>query len=254
MVAASLSAELRREQTALADRVTAEMLSVYGALNFKAIDMSAPGFIEAAVSVADRGHREASVLGGDMYLSMRRDAGVTGAFNVALPEFDARQLRIDLVALGPVAAKKLLSQGKRIPEAAKRVFTLTAGRVSTASLAGARDTISASTAKDQQAVAYARQTQSGACDFCMLMAENTYKSAYSAMYASGGRRRAKAPQAAGQTFHDHCRCTLVTLFQGEIAPGAKDRQAFLADWVRASKQGTGFEEFVAEREGFSVSA
>lgn len=255
MVAASLSAELRREQTAIADRVTAEMLSIYGALNFKAIDMSAPGFIEAAVSVADRGHREASVLGGDMYLSMRRDAGVAqGGFDVARPEFDARQLRVDLVALGPVAAKKLLSRGERIPEAARRVFTLTAGRVSTASLAGARDTISASTVKDRQAVAYARQTQSGACEFCLLMAENTYKSAYSALYASGTRGRAKAPQPMGATFHDHCRCTLVTLFQGEIAPGARDRQAFLAEWVKASKQGTGFEEFVAERGGIRLGA
>lgn len=254
MVAASLSAELRREQTEIADRVTAEMLSIYGALNFKAIDMSAPGFIEAAVSVADRGHREASVLGGDMYLSMRRDAGVVGSFEVARPEFDARQLRIDLVALGPVAAKKLLSRGERIPDAAQKVFTLTAGRVSKASISGVRDTISASTVQDQQAVAYARQTSTGACDFCLLMAENTYRSAYSAMYAAGGRKRAKAPQPAGSTFHDHCRCTLVTLFQGEIAPGAKDRQRFLADWANASKQGTGFEEFVAEREGFSLSA
>lgn len=251
MVTASLASELRREQTALADRVTVEMLGVYGALNFKALDVSSPGFIEAAVAVAERGHREASALGGDMYLSMRRDAGVAGQFDVARPKFDAVQLRRDLTVLGPVAAKKLLSRGERIPDAAKSVFTLTSGRVSKTALQGTRDAISGSSGADQQAVAYARQVRAGACDFCVLLAENTYRSAESAMFAAGTRGRAKAPQPAGATFHDHCRCTLVPLFQGQIAPGSRDRQAFIAQWVSASKQGMSYRDF-AEKSGLTL--
>lgn len=252
MVAAALSNELRREQTAIAERATTEMLAVYGSLNFKAIDLSAPGFIEASVSVAERRHREASVLGGDMYLSMRRDAGVAGNFQVEWAEFDAEQLRRDLIVLGPVAAKKLMSQGERIPRAARSVFKLTAGRVAKASIAGVRDTISGTTAKDSQAVAYARQVGSNPCDFCLMLSANTYKSAYAALYSGGARKRSKAPQPAGSKFHDHCKCTLVTLFAGEIAPGAQDQQAFLADWAKASGQGTGFREFVEQREGVAL--
>lgn len=252
MVAAALATELRTEQQRIAERATGEMLTLYGAFQFTDVDATAPAFIEASVSVADRFHREASALGGNMYLSMRRDAGVAGHYVVARPEFDAVQLRRDLIALGPVAAKKLMSRGVRIPDAAKRVFTMSAGRVATASLAGVRDTITASTVDDSQAVAYARQTQSDACDFCLTMAENTYRSAQTAQFASGGRRRAKAPQPAGSTFHDHCRCTVLPLFRGEIAPGARDRQAFLAEWATASRQGTGFREFIEQKEGFSL--
>lgn len=243
VVAANLSNDFRREQTVIAEQVTYEMLAVFGALNFKALDMSSPGFIEAAVSVAERGHRQSVALGGDMYLSMRRDAGVMGNFRVDEAVFDPTQLRRDLVALGPVAAKKLLSRGERIPDAASRVFTLTSGRVSKSSIAGARDTISRSTVSDDRAVAYARQVGSNPCDFCSMLSANTYKSAYAAMYSAGGRKRAKAPQPLGATFHDHCKCTLVTLFGGELPDPAKGEQEFLKSWVGASKQGVDFRTF-----------
>lgn len=246
MVAATLSSELRREQAAIADRVTQEMLAIFGSLNFKAIDMSSPGFIEAAISVTKRGHAQASTLGGDMYLSMRREAGVAGAFDVYRPEVDVAELRRALIVLGPVAAKNLMSSGVRIPDAAQRVFTLTAGRVSKTAIAGARDTISGTSVLDSQAVAYARQTGSDPCDFCILMAENTYRDAYSALYSSGTRRRGqKNPQPMRSTYHDHCKCTVVTLFRGQIAPGAQDRQAFLKEWVAASQQGMSFTDFQA---------
>lgn len=245
MVAATLSSELRREQAAIADRVTQEMLAVFGSLNFKAIDMSSPGFIEAAVSVAERGHTQASSLGADMYLSMRREAGVAGGFDFYRPEIDVAELRRALIVLGPIAAKNLMSSGVRIPDAAQRVFTLTAGRVSRTVLGGVRDTISGTSVIDGQAVAYARQTGSDPCRFCLLMAENTYKDAYSALYSAGNRKRAKNPQPMGSKYHDHCKCTVVTLFQGQIAPGARDRQAFLKEWVSASGQGVSFADFLA---------
>lgn len=247
-----LTAELRAEQQQIAQRATAEMLALFGALQFKAIDATAPAFIEASVSVADRYHREASALGGDMYLSMRRDAGIVGHFAVARPEFDDVQLRRDLVVLGPVSAKKLMGQGVRIQDAAKSVFTLTSGRVATAALAGSRDTLSRSANADRQAVAYARQTASGACDFCLLMAENTYKDAYSALYASGTRKRAKAAQPMGSKFHDHCRCTLFPLFRGGpvtdvLAKKRASAEDFRNAWLNASGQGATYREFLTSR-------
>lgn len=254
MATAAQVSEMRSEQQRISQRATAEMLAMFGGLQFKDVDATAPAFIEASVSVADRYHREASAVGAEMYLSMRREAGVAGHFTVARPAFDDVQLRRDLIVLGPVAAKKLMRDGVRISDAAKRVFTLTSGRVSKAALAGARDTISRSTNADPTAVAYARQTASDACDFCFLMAENTYKDAYSAMYAIGTRKRAKRPQPMGAKFHDHCRCTLVTLFDGQVAPGARDRQAFFAEWAEASRQGQGFKDFVGQKEGFSLGS
>lgn len=253
MVAANLSSELRREQTLIADRATAEMLAIYGSLNFKAIDFSAPGWVEASVSVAQRYHAQASALGADMYLSMRRDAGVAGQYRAVRPALDERELRRALIVLGPIAAKNYMSQGIRIPDAARQVFTLTAGRVSKSALAGARDAITASTVSDSQAVAYARQVGTNPCDFCLTMAENTYKDAYSAMYSAGTRKRAKAPQPMGSKFHDHCKCTVVPLFDGQIAPGAREKQAFAAEWAKASRQGTGFRDFIEQKEGFSLA-
>lgn len=204
------------------------------------------------MSVAERAHAQASSLGADMYLSMRREAGVAGRYEAYRPALNEVELRRALVVLGPVAAKNFMAGGARIPDAARRVFTLTAGRVSRTALGGVRDTISGTTMQDSQAVAYARQVGADPCDFCLLMAENTYKDAYSALYSSGTRKRNKNPQPMGSTFHDHCKCTVVTLFEGQIAPGAKDRQAFLAEWATASKQGAGFRDFIEQKEGFSL--
>lgn len=244
MVAAMQLAELRREQVAIAGRATAEMLAVFGSLNFRAVDLSAPGFVEAAVSVAERTHAQAHAVGADMYLSMRRDAGVAGQFQVARPVFDSAELRRGLIVLGPIAAKKLMSDGVRIPEAAKRVFTLTSGRVSKTALAGVRDTISGSTVQDSQAVAYARQTSSGACDFCVMLAGNTYRSAETAMQSGGRRKRNKVAQPAGEPFHDHCRCALVTIFQGQLPDGGVDRREFSQAWHDATQQGLSHDEFL----------
>lgn len=252
MVTATLAMELRREQTAIAARVTDEYLSTFGALNFKAIDLSSPGFIEASVSIAERGHRESGVLGSDMYLSMRRDAGVSGSVELATPELDKAQLRRDLIILGPVAAKRLMSQGIRIPEAAQRVFTLTAGRVAKTAISGTRDTISATTRLDDQAFAYARQTAAGACDFCVMLAGNTYKSAETAMFSSGMRKRNKAAQPAGEKFHDHCRCTLITLFRSQMPERRRlSRRQFSEAWVEASRQGMRYTDFL-DRNGLTV--
>ena len=237
MVAATLASELRREQTVIADRATAEMLAVFGSLNFKAIDFSAPGWVEASVSVAQRYHAQASALGADMYLSMRRDAGVAGQFDYYRPELDVQELRAALIVLGPVAAKKLMSDGVRIPDAAQRVFTLTAGRVSKTALGGVRDTISGTAVKDPQAVA------SDPCDFCLLMAENTYTSAYTAMYSAGNRKRNTNPQPMGSKYHDHCQCTVISIFRGQLA-GVGNKQQFMMSWVQASQQGAGFDAFV----------
>lgn len=254
MAVSTLVSELRREQSRIAEGVTTELLALYGAFNFKAIDATAPAFIEASVSVADRWHRKASEVGGDMYLSMRSDAGVAGHYTVDRPQFNERQLRRDLIILGPVAAKKALSSGARIPTAARNVFTLTAGRVSTASLAGVRDTISRTSVRDAQVTSYARQTQADACDFCLMLAENTYKDAYSAMYSSGSRKRAKSPQPMGSKFHDHCRCVLVPLFRGgpvtEVLAAKRDREKrFREAWAEASGQSERVAEILAARAG-----
>lgn len=244
MVAASLSTQLRREQTAIAEQTTLEMYSVFGVLNFKNLDASSAGFIEASVSVAQKAHARAGELGGDMYLAMRRDAGVAGQFTAYRPQFDADELRAALVVLGPVGAKKLMSSGHRIPDAAQRVFTATSGRVATAALAGTRDAITGSTMQDSRAIAYGRQTRAGACDFCLIMSENTYKDAFSAMYSAGNRGRAKAPQPMGATFHDHCGCTVVTLFDGQLPERAKERTEFFRAWNTATRQGVDPNEFI----------
>ncbi|HUH52601.1 MAG TPA: hypothetical protein VLZ31_00960 [Microbacteriaceae bacterium] len=240
----TLTREMRREQNQLAELATAEMLTIFGSLNFKNIDVSAPGFIEASVSVAERYHNEATYLGADMYLSMRSQAGVAGRFDVVSPGLDSVQLRKDLVYLAPISAKKLMSQGQRIPDTARTVFTLTSGRVTKTVLDGSRQTIEASTVADSQAVAYARQTSAGACDFCVLMAENTYKHAEDALYSSGTRKRAKKPQAAGSKYHDHCRCTVVTLFNNEMPQRWHDKQEFREAWFDATNQGIDPHEFI----------
>lgn len=252
MVAATLVNELRREQTAIADQAAREMLANFGALNFKAIDLSSPGFIDASIAVAERSHREAAGLGADMYLSMRRDAGVAGQFTVERSRLDREELRHALIVLGPVAAKKLMARGERIPDVAAKVFTLTAGRVSKSALAGTRDTISRSSNADPLAVAYARQTSSTACDFCVMLAGNTYKSAQAAMFSSGTRKRNKAPQPAGEPFHDHCKCALVTIFQGQLPGGRAGSNQFSQAWYEATQQGLSHTEFM-KRTGLAHS-
>ncbi|MCS4277724.1 hypothetical protein M2390_002933 [Mycetocola sp. BIGb0189] len=244
----ALAADLRREQIKLADRLVLDLVEVFGALNFKGIDTSAPGWAAAVIAATTTHHRAAAELGATMYLDLRREVGVKGPVNIATPDLDRGALEAALALNGPYAAKHGMAIGRRISELAPAIFANTAGAATKLALAGSRDTIEITADTDPKALSYVRIASAKPCDFCALMTQKSYLSMQSAGTAAGTRNRALNPRARGASYHAHCRCTVVPYFSADSWPDGAHRQAeTYADlWKRAASFG-GTEQQITKR-------
>lgn len=231
--ATDLAVEYRARQVEIAKSTAQDMLNVAGALNFKAVDLSSTGWMTAVEAVVARRYHESVQLGQDMYLGFRSVSGVQGAAALTIPNLDRDKLIRALVVLGPYAAKHGMADGEPIPELATRVLTNTAGAAIRASLAGARDTVQGTAIADTQCIGYTRVTNGKPCNFCAMVAANTYRSIQSASESSGARRRSASPQPPRSKYHNHCQCRAVPIFNQKSWPdGTKRRANEYADLYR----------------------
>lgn len=224
-----LSNQFRADQIDLARESTTKLLEVSGALNFKAVDSSAPGWIAAVESIVVPAHERSVQLGAALYGDYRLASGVAGAAPVVIPELDRRALRNALTILGPYAAKHAMAQGMSISKTFENVFANTAGTAVKTVLGGGRDTVQGSSVSDTVCVGYQRVTSSSPCPFCAMVAQNTYRSVESASQSSGTRKRSANPQPPKSRYHSHCRCTVVPIFSAASWPAGYKSKA--SDWA-----------------------
>ncbi|MDV7077704.1 hypothetical protein R4171_17290 [Gordonia amicalis] len=71
------------------------------------------------------------------------------------------------------------------------------------------------------------------CAWCTMLASRgpSYRSANSALYASGRRGRRRA----GETYHDHCDCKAVLVRRGQDWPGREQHEVLEDLWSEATK-------------------
>jgi len=231
----SLSSDLRKEQIRLSRSTTNSLAEVFAALSFKALDASANGWVTAAESIARKAHREAIDLGASFYLDYRREAGVRGKIGITRADFDGEKLRSSLIALGPWQAKHLLSEHYPIVDAARTVFTMTAGSAVRRVLAGSRETIQNTSFNDGYVGYWRRVTGPHPCGFCAMVAMNLFNSEASATFVqgrgmdpaltkgkSGGQGKglkARGGQAIGEKYHDHCQCHAIPAIRDAFPDG-----------------------------------
>jgi hypothetical protein len=161
---------------------------------------------------------------------LRQHAAVEG-FTVDPIAADLSRDRAEtsLRVTGPVSFKTHMRTGGS-PEASLRTMQTTlTGATQRLVLAGDRETVNDTIAASDVIVGYRRVTSGSACAFCSMLASRgaAYKSSRSVVLT-----------AAGTAYHDHCRCTVVPLYEHEDEP--ESVQALRDQWdeVTAGLSGT----------------
>lgn len=98
---------------------------------------------------------------------------------------------------------------------------------------GSRDTIRVASLADPAARAYVRVARADACPFCLMLASRGAVYASSATASrTGSSGRSRGRQQAGEAFHDHCRCTPVPVFDGQIP---EFNRTLAIEWEQVTK-------------------
>lgn len=192
-------AEYRAGLSEIRTEAAARLTDAFPALEFKALDDSSPRWVLMTERIVEDAHGKALTLTRDAYTSMRRAAGHAGEVAFVLPAPDKGKLRASMLYLGPFSAKRALSGGARIPDAAETVYSNTTARALLEAMSGARGSMRATSLRDPAAQGWRRFANAGACRFCRMLADR------GAVY-----RRETAFFAA----HLHCGCSAGPVFVG----------------------------------------
>lgn len=84
-----------------------------------------------------------------------------------------------------------------------------------------RDTIHDAVRNDPRPVGYARRPQADACAFCLMLASRG--AVYSSEAAATQASRTRGTRAAGESYHDNCKCEPVPIFAPADVPAENAR-------------------------------
>lgn len=230
MTPEQISEEHRAAQLRLNRQTNDRLADVLPALNLRDIDGSAPGWLVAVGSVTAGLHDASTSLGQEAYLAYRREAGARGSVQFLTSLLDERELQASLLRMGPYWAKKAMARGARIPDVARMLLGQTSGVSLRYGQAGGRDLISRTAARDTRSVGWMRIARGDACGFCKLVADK------GAIY-----KESTATFAA----HDHCQCTAVPMFDGQVVgPEASAIQYIASKRQRTTAEKAALREWV----------
>lgn len=223
--------EYQAAQTELAREVTDGLAVTMGALDLTRVDASAPGWVAAATSVVQRGHRKGVQLG-TQYAEQFSDEGlISGRFRVNPATADVNAIAASLTVLGPHRAKHLMSRGADFETVARTILAGVAGAGTRHAVGGMRETVRKTYTRVR------RIAKSGCCGFCAMLATREYwiesgtDAATSAAGVVVGRNkgRTRGNQRIGEKFHDHCKCEVVPISDGLQPDGYEDRLELFED-------------------------
>jgi hypothetical protein len=155
--------------------------------------------------------RRSTDLATRFYQDARRSAGVAGDFTPAIPvELEDQRLLKSLDATGIATYEKSLRAGASPEKAADRSAVTLSGSASNLALEGGRSVIDESVQDDDEAIGWARVTDSDPCPWCLMMASRgaTYHSA-----ATAGKEKDSHFIGDGDfKWHNHCGCAAVPVW------------------------------------------
>jgi hypothetical protein len=189
---AALTARNRRDLLAIRAVVLRRLQVLWP--SFRPDDLASWDRFNYLASVLVRaGNRDAAGIAARYFEQCRTAAAVPGVVvpQLALePPMD--MLARSLTATGLVGTIRALSVGYSEDAALANGFVRLAGAATRYVLDGARDTITASTARDPRAPRWQRVTGGNPCDFCQMLE---------------GRGAVYSEETAGFESHDHCVCS-----------------------------------------------
>lgn len=154
---------------------------------------------------------------------LRRHGAVEGFHIVPVgAEANRDQIETSLRVTGPVEFKRHM-RDTGSPDASRRTMETTlTGATQRLVLAGDRETTNATIDASDVIVGYRRVTGGSPCAFCAMLASRgaVYKSERSATRVVGVSGRARGSRQIGNEYHDHCRCSVLPLYEHEDEPSS----------------------------------
>lgn len=186
----------------------------------------------------------ASAVSATFYEEVRNYANVSGSFDAGtLDSVDAGRWNA-LVGFG--TQPRVLEQG-----AMSLMFSLLSGGLTSIMSEMAGDTIYGNAQNERVSVGFQRVPKPGCCSFCGMLASRgaDYSSEASALRVVGrgvpvektrGRRggqgagiKPRGSRAAGEKFHDHCKCRTVQVYEDTYVEMQADADKYLDSYASA---------------------
>lgn len=186
----------------------------------------------------------ASAVSASFYEEVRDLAGVKGSFGAeTLDSVDTGRWN---ALVGAGTAPRMLEQG-----ASNLMFQFLAGGLTSILSTMAADTIYGNAQNERVTVGFQRIPKAGCCGFCGLLASRgaAYSSEASASRVVGrgvpvektrGKRggqgkgiKARGSQAAGERFHDHCKCRTVQVYEDTAVEMRADADKYFESYAAA---------------------
>lgn len=148
-------------------------------------------------------------------------AGAEGrTVDPVLAEWNTDQVLTSLRVTGPVAFKQAIADGHDETQARNIMAKRMAGAAERVVLRGERDTVMATVESSDEIVGWRRVPDDDPCFWCAMLVSRgaVYSSRASATQVVGRRGVARGNQALGASYHDHCQCTAVPLYEHEDEP------------------------------------
>lgn len=186
-----LASQHRRAQLALRAGTLRQLLAIWPAFDFDAIDRSWPAVQAALLALIGLRRRDSAGLASAYYTSARREAVPGGTPSPVLADFDTAQVATSLLVTGPYTAKRLLSL--RDPQARATTLVRVSGAVSRHVLNGGRQTLLRSIEADDKAKGWQRITSGAPCPYCAA-------------------RAGRLLLTSNFESHDHCGCSAQLVF------------------------------------------
>lgn len=198
----------RLAQVALSKSTVKDFLLVWKLLDPEALNASFPGYARAARYVIDANRSKSTALAQAYLDTFRKAEGATKPLTAARATALAEsQALTSLTVTGPVKVYQGLRLGRPIEVAMRDALVSSTGAVVRHTLDAGRETVIATTQRDEEAYGFARVTDGQPCAFCAMLASR------GAVYKS---------EATGNfECHDGCGCGVEPAYGEDdyLAPG-----------------------------------
>lgn len=214
----SLTEAHRVEQRQISLDVVRGVLLTWGLTDPADIDKAWPVISAILARIIAAGHARSAALAVSYLRSHASLEGVVLRDFVIPQPLPAAQVEAVLRITGPVTLKRSTGNGVPLEQGTARAATQLSGAATRLAMQGGRTAITDTARRSSQIVGYRRVTVGSSCYFCALMSSRgaVYKSAATALQSATGRRR--GTQDPGESFHDHCDCTVEPLYVEETEP------------------------------------
>lgn len=240
--AAGSAAQYQAAQEGVAALAAQDVAAAFALLDLSNLAQTLPRFKAAIAGVVARYGAASASLALQHYRQQRREAGVASRITL----HPARPAGVQEVAANVDWATRSLWSAE--PDATTS-RTEVAGATEKLVLDTGRSTMIQAVQDDRNAIGWVRQTEPGACYFCLLL--ETRGAKYKSRESAGPNRRSRRNRTnPGKAFigegefkvHDHCRCVAIPIFH-HYEPSAEARH-WEQVYINATKGVTGTKDAI----------